>query len=138
MLLLALPAGAEQVYRAQREGDLVESMNELQSIIHAKGYQVMRVLPVDMGLENVGYEHEPYRIVFYGKAGLPDVMRRYPELVAYLPLSITMHERQGVTGFVAISPLALVTEAAPPELMALLQAWDADMRAIFSGIKQAP
>jgi uncharacterized protein (DUF302 family) len=135
VLLVASSANAGSIYRAQRDGDLVEAMNELQNIIVARGYKVIRVLPVDMGLINAGYAQAPYRIVFFGKDDLPGKLREVPELLAYLPLSITVHEIDGRTLFVAISPLALANSEADPELMSLLGTWDSDIREIFSQLK---
>jgi uncharacterized protein (DUF302 family) len=134
-MLLALPASADRIYRAQRDGDLVEAMNEVQNIIGAKGYKVLRVLPVDMGLENAGYSQEPYRIVFFGKDDLPEVLRSYPELVAYLPLSITVHQIGASTHFVAISPVELATADAGAALLTMLEMWDADIGDIFARLK---
>jgi uncharacterized protein (DUF302 family) len=134
-MLTALPAWAEGAYRAEMKADFVEAMNELQSVIHARGYRVLRVLPVDMGLENVGYSQKPYRIVFFAKDDLKDKLRETPELAVYLPLAITVFESEGITRFLALSPMELPTREASPALLDTLKEWDSDMREIFARFK---
>jgi uncharacterized protein (DUF302 family) len=134
-MVMALPAWAQEAYRARVKADFAEAMNELQSVIDAQGYQVLRVLPVDMGLENVGYGEKPYRIVFFAKDDLKEKLRETPELAVYLPLAITVYKSGNVTRFLAVSPMEFAARDASPALMETLKGWDTDMRDIFAGLK---
>jgi uncharacterized protein (DUF302 family) len=134
-LVMALPAWAEGAYRAQVKADFAEAMNELQGAIDAQGYHVLRVLPVDMGLSNVGYAEKPYRVVFFAKNDLKEKLREIPELTVYLPLSVTVYKDGDITHFLAVSPMEFAARDASPSLVETLKGWDSDMRDIFARLK---
>ncbi|MDH5784062.1 MAG: DUF302 domain-containing protein, partial [Chromatiales bacterium] len=104
----ALYAGNDQLLMMRSAQSFPETMLALQKSIGEYGYTVSRVQRVDIGLTSSGFATDKYRIVFFGK---PEEVRhltaRYPQLIPYLPLKITLFAEQDETVLTTFDPTML-------------------------------
>ena len=131
-------SGCERIESAHTQGGYPETMLALQNHIRAHGYTVLRVQRVDVGMKRAGYEIEEYRVVFFAK---PDevnrVLKAYPELVPFLPLSITIYRDDEQTKLAGM-PFALPkSQASTEELRDMVAQWERDTAAIIQGAVSA-
>lgn len=132
MLLLSL-ARAEQMYlQASCVMEFPEAMLNLQQNINQDGFTVLRVQHVDKGLKTRGYETEPYKVVFFGKADEIDFLRReYPVLIPFLPLSITIH-REGQATIISTLAPKYISQIVPDDRVAsIFELWQQHMEQIL-------
>ena len=114
-----------------------ETMLALQQTIGEYGYTVSRVQRVDIGLTSSGFATDKYRIVFFGK---PEEVRhlsnRYPQLIPYLPLKITLFAEQEETLLTTFDPVLLTTIAADEAFRHQAMRWRNDIIAIFDELRE--
>ena len=85
-----------------------ETMNSLQSAISDEGFKVSRVQRVDIGLTSSGYNTAEYRIVFFMREEVVhNIVKQHPELIAFLPLKITIFAEGNETILVTLNPMKL-------------------------------
>lgn len=125
-------ANADELLMTRVERPFPEAMNALQQSIQDQGYKVTRVQRVDIGLTTSGFKTAEYRVVFFGKPeellGLPD---KYPELLPYLPLKITLFAEGDASLAVTNNPALFGTFFKDPELSGYFRRWEKDIRAIL-------
>ena len=114
-----------------------EAMLVLQNAIKQQGYTLSRVQRVDIGLTASGFQTDKYRIVFFGK---PDEIRtltaEHPQLIPYLPVSITIFAENEQTVLTAINPKRLY-EIAPDSDFALRTThWYNDIQSIMDDLRR--
>lgn len=129
---------AEHLLMVRAPTDFPETMLNLQNALKEHGYVVSRVQRVDIGLTGSGYKSDKYRIVFFGK---PQEIRaltaKYPQLIPYLPLKMTIFAEQNQT-IVVTEDMMLLPELAPtPEVATLFVRWKNDMLSIMDELRQA-
>jgi uncharacterized protein (DUF302 family) len=114
-----------------------ETMLALQKHLGEYGYTISRVQRVDIGLTSSGFQTDKYRIVFYGK---PDEIRtlskRYPQLIPYLPLKMTIFAEQDETVLVALDPGMLEDVVGNDEFYYTLQRWKNDILSIMDEMRE--
>ena len=136
LVLLSQYCVAEHLYMARVNMSFPEAMLKLQDTIKERGYKISRVQRVDIGLTNMGYKTDKYRIVFYGK---PDenqqLLARFPVLQAYFPLKIAIFAEEKDTLITAYDPLYLFGDG-DPELTKISQEWKDDIEAIFKVMRE--
>lgn len=138
LLLAALAAQAveERMLMARSELDFPEAMSLLQQTIGEHGYSISRVQHIDMGLTASGYETDLYRIVFFGKpAEVREASQRFPQLIPYLPLMITIFSEGDDTLVVASDPLILRSPDPNDALNAYLQRWRQDLDSMMDRMR---
>ncbi len=127
---------AEHLFMARSAQAFPEAMLTLQEAIRARGYTVARVQRVDIGLTKSGFKTDKYRIVFLGKhEEVRRLVRRYPELAAYLPLKIAIFAEGNQTLVVTTNPLVLAEFFPAPDLAPVFRRWAADLEAIFDQMR---
>src|SRR5210317_395875 len=90
-LIVPVSAFADDLIMRRIAMTFPEAMNALQTSIAQEGYTVSRVQRVDIGLTSSGYNTAEYRIVFFMREDVVhDIARQYPELIAFIPLKITI------------------------------------------------
>lgn len=110
-----------------------EAMSHLQELIKNQGYTISRVQYVDKGLRSRGYETGRYRVVFFGKRKqIQEIRTRYPVLIPYIPLSITIFEQSAQTGISTIDPATFNQLYKASEIKNLIESWHLDIMDIFS------
>jgi uncharacterized protein (DUF302 family) len=141
LLLLALnaplQAGNDQLLMMRSLQGFPETMLALQQGIVAQGYTVSRVQRVDIGLTSSGFTTDKYRIVFFGK---PEEVRqlsaRYPQLIPYLPLMITLFAEGEETLLTTFDPELLTTLAPDEPFRQQAMQWRHDIIAIFDSLRE--
>jgi len=132
LLLSSVAANADELLMARVERPFPEAMNALQQSIQDQGYKVTRVQRVDVGLTSSGFKTAEYRVVFFGKPeellSLPD---RHPELLAYLPLKITIFAEGDTSLLATNNPAILGAFFKDPVLAGYFRRWEKDVRAII-------
>ena len=133
-LLIGQPLPAGQAY-LQHSCDMPfpEAMSLLQEAIGSRGYTVSRVQYVDKGLRESGYQTGLYRVVFFGRPEQMAMVReRYPALIPYLPLKITLYEGQHAVGASTLQPATLAPYFSQPPVRRMIDGWQRDVVAIMA------
>jgi uncharacterized protein (DUF302 family) len=127
---------AEDLMMLRSTQPFPETMSTLQNVIKQHGYVVSRVQRVDIGLTNMGYKTDKYRVVFFGKhEELEQLTDTYPELAAYLPLKIAIFSEETETLLVTTDPIKF-SEMFPDEaLKKHFKQWSEDTGSIFNQIR---
>ena len=136
-LSLAAPARAEGLLMARSQQMFPEAMTTLQNAITARGYTITRLQEVNENLAKMHFKSDMYRVVFFGKYDQIDALtRRYPELIPYLPLSITIFAEGNQSIVVAMPPRALEEMFPDPALKPVFEGWQRDYQAIFDRVRE--
>ena len=107
-LIFPVSAVADDLIMRRIAMTFPEAMNALQTSIAQEGYTVSRVQRVDIGLTSSGYNTAEYRIVFFMREDVVhDIAKKYPELIAFLPLKITIFAEGNETILVTLNPTKL-------------------------------
>lgn len=137
LLCLRAEAGNDQLLMMRSSQSFPETMLALQKAIGEYGYTVSRVQRVDIGLTSSGFTTDKYRIVFFGK---PEEVRRlsarYPQLIPYLPLKITLFAEQEETLLTTFDPTLLTDLAADDAFRSQAMRWRSDIIAIFDELRE--
>ena len=136
-LLLAVSAHAEGLLMARSQQMFPEAMTTLQNAITARGYTITRLQQVNENLAKMHFKSDMYRVVFFGKYDQIDrLTRKYPELIPYLPLSITIFAEGNQSIAVAMPPRALEEMFPDPALKPVFEGWQRDYQAIFDRVRE--
>jgi len=131
MFAIAFPANAEQLMMVRVKQSFPETMLKFQEVIKEHGYKLSRVQRVDIGLTNMGYKTDKYRIVFFGKLEQNRwIVEKHPELIAYLPIKVAIYAEEQDTLMVAPN-LELLIGAQDPQLKKIVSEWQRDIRSMF-------
>jgi uncharacterized protein (DUF302 family) len=139
LLTLSLPlqASHDQLLMMRSPHSFPEAMLELQKAISEYGYTVSRVQRVDIGLTSSGFATDKYRIVFFGK---PEEVRhlsaKYPQLIPYLPLKITLFAEEDETLLTTFDPTLLTELVADDAFRHQAMRWHNDIIAIFDELRE--
>ncbi|MGE0079745.1 MAG: DUF302 domain-containing protein [Thiohalomonadaceae bacterium] len=137
LALATSAASAEELFMARSPLSFPEAMLALQEAITKRGYVLSRVQHVDVGLTEMGFATDKYRIVFFGK---PDEIRglsaRYPQLVPYLPLQVTIFAEGEETLVVGADPLMLRRLVNDAALTPVLQRWHDDLVVMMESLRR--
>ncbi|MDH5393452.1 MAG: DUF302 domain-containing protein [Gammaproteobacteria bacterium] len=110
LLLIAVSSAgfAEELIMTRVKQTFPETMVNLQSAIKQAGYTISRVQRVDIGLTKSGFMTDKYRVVFFGKADeLNTLSNKYPDIIPFLPLKISIFAENNETILVTNSPLIM-------------------------------
>jgi len=114
-----------------------ETMSNLQQVIKQHGYVVSRVQRVDIGLTQMGYKTDKYRVVFFGRhKELQKLSDDYPELTAYLPLKIAIFSEGTETLLVTSDPIKFTEMFPDKALKQYFGRWSNDVVAIFNDMRK--
>lgn len=139
LLIATLPlrASNDQLMMMRSPQSFPETMLALQKHITDYGYTITRVQRVDIGLTNSGFTTDKYRIVFFGK---PEEIRqltaKYPQLIPYLPLKITLFAEQDETVLTTFDPNLLTELATDDAFRNQVKRWHSDIIAIFDELRE--
>jgi uncharacterized protein (DUF302 family) len=138
MIIVIGLQGCDPIDNAQILSDFPETMATLQDNIRAKGYTISRVQRIDYGMEQAGYDIEEYRVVFFAKPEeMALIMKDYPELAPFLPLSITIYKNIDRVELLSM-PYALPREEArTDEIKTMISRWEKDTSDIIEETVQA-
>lgn len=140
LLLVGLlrPALAQDLFMVRSRLPFAEAMLMLQEAVRDHGYTLSRVQRVDIGLTNMGYKTDKYRVVFFGK---PEQVRRltreHPELIPYLPLKIAIFAEETDTLLISANPRRMAEFYGDEELSAVFDQWAQDVQAMLDRLQAA-
>jgi len=143
-MVLALILMAVSITMARAEGLMMarsvkmfpEAMALLQSKISARGYKITRLQEVNENLARRNFNSDMYRVVFFGKYDeIKTLSAQYPELIPFLPLSITIFAEGDQTILVAAHPRELETFFPDPRLKSVFERWEKDITDIFDELR---
>jgi len=130
-------AGNNQLLMMRSKQSFPEAMLALQSTLTDYDYTISRVQRIDIGLTGMGYNTDMYRVVFFTK---PDEFRKviisYPELMAYLPLKLTIFAENDETIIATIDPTVLQFINDSTEFNHLTRRWRSDILAIMDELRE--
>ncbi|HEY0720550.1 MAG TPA: DUF302 domain-containing protein [Gammaproteobacteria bacterium] len=137
LLLCALPGAAQELMMVRSPHSFPEAMLTLQSAIGDHGYTLSRVQRVDIGLTGSGFTTDKYRVVFFGKIDeIRMLTSRYPQLIPYLPLHMTIFAEEEETIVVMEDPARMANLVPDPEVAYLFRRWHNDVLSILEQVSQ--
>jgi uncharacterized protein (DUF302 family) len=137
-IALAAPAAAGDLMMARVNRMFPEAMALLQSAISERGYTVTRLQQVNENLQRRDFKSDMYRVVYFGKLDeVRQVTARNPELIPFLPLSITIFAEGDQTILVASHPQMLRQFFPDPGLKPYFDRWEKDVVAIMDEVREA-
>lgn len=136
MLVLNISQASElMMVRSQQK--FPEAMLTLQTSVKEHGYNVTHVQRIDIGLTGMGYKTDKYRVVFVAK---PDeihyLIKKYPELVAYMPPKISIFAENEKTVLVTAHP-KLYAGMVEDKDKIIFSRWTSDIESVFEDIRAA-
>jgi uncharacterized protein (DUF302 family) len=132
----SLSASAGELIMHRSTQTFPEAMLSLQNTIAEHGYKVSRVQRVDIGLTKSGYKTDKYRIVFFGKASeLKTVKQHAPELLAYLPIKISIFAEGNETLLIALKPDFYKRFVKDEKTRTLITHWENDLLSILASVE---
>jgi uncharacterized protein (DUF302 family) len=134
---LSAPAAADGLLMARSDKSFPEAMTVLQSAISARGYTITRLQQVNENLERREYKSDMYRVVYFGKfEEVRQVTAAHPELIAFLPLSITIFAEGDESIMVASHPQTISAFYPDAALKPLFDRWEQDIEAIMDEVRE--
>lgn len=132
VIATSVNAKADKAYlQATCAMEFPEAMAFLQDSIQRQGYTVSRIQHVDKGLLERGYETDKYKVVFFGKpAQMLEVVNRYPLLIPFVPLNITISREDGRTSVSTLAPEQYSALGVPADAGPLIAQWQQDVEGI--------
>ncbi len=132
-LLVPAYALADNLILVRTRHSFPEAMLALQTSIRNHGYTVSRVQRVDIGLTKSGYKTEKYRVVFFGKnEEMLHMANGNKDLIAYLPLKISIYAEDSETIIVTLNPLVLKQFFPDKKFAPVFERWEKDVNDIIS------
>ncbi len=136
-LVFAAPAAAADLLMVRMDKSFPEAMTLLQSAISTRGYTITRLQQVNENLERRDYKSDMYRVVYFGKyEEVKQVTAAHPELIPFLPLSITIFAEDEQTILVASHPQTLGEYYPDPSLKPVFSRWENDIEAIMDEVRE--
>ncbi len=139
LLVMGSDAGAtEAMLMVRSQQAFPEAMMNLQDALRTRGYRIVRVQRVDVGLQKMGYQTDKYRVVFYAKASeLKYLSEHYPQLIPFLPGKISIFAEDGETVLVSANPANLKEFFPEIKLGEQFDRWSEDVRGVFAEVSHA-
>lgn len=135
--LFAAPASAQGLIMARSSQMFPESMTLLQAAISSRGYTITRLQQVNENLAKMHYASDLYRVVFFGKYDeIKAITEKHPDLIPYLPLSITIFAEDNQAILVANHPLTFAEYFPYPELKPVFERWENDLVQIMDEVRE--
>jgi len=136
-LSVAAPVAAQGLIMARSSQMFPESMTMLQSAITSRGYTITRLQQVNENLAKMHYDSDMYRVVFFGKyEEIKAITAKHPDLIPYLPLSITIFAEDNQAVLVTNHPLTLEEYFPYPDLKPVFEHWEKDLVQIMDEMRE--
>jgi uncharacterized protein (DUF302 family) len=131
-------ATAEGLIMARATHEFPEAMMILQNAITRHGYTITRLQEVNENLAKRQFQSDMYRVVFFGKyQEVKEMSARYPELMPFLPLNITIFAEGDQAILVASHPKMLESLFPDPTLKPIFDHWETDVQAIMDQVRES-
>lgn len=136
-LLFVSQAMASDLLMVRSQQKFPEAMLTLQTSVKEHGYEVTRVQRIDIGLTGMGYKTDLYRVVFVAKADeIHYLVKRYPELIPYMPPKISIFAEGEETVLVTANP-DIYAEMVSAEDKVIFRRWESDIFSVFKDLREA-
>ncbi len=107
-------------------------MLTLQTALSGYGYTITRVQRIDFGLTEMCYKSDKYHVLFFTKPKeFREVVRKHPDLVAYLPLKTAIFAEIDETIIIFPDPRMLHSSDASAEIEHPTRRWRSDIIAVM-------
>ena len=137
LALAATAASAQPLLMARSTQSFPEAMLTLQSSLGDHGYTISRVQRVDIGLTKSGFKTDKYRVVFFGKPKeVHMLVKKFPQLIPYLPLKITIFAEDNDTIVIAADPKMYAEMVKDPQVDHLFMRWRNDLLSIMRDMRE--
>jgi uncharacterized protein (DUF302 family) len=134
---LSAPAAADGLIMVRTDKSFPEAMTSLQSAISTRGYTITRLQQVNENLERRDYKSDMYRVVYFGKyEEVKQLTAAHPELIAFLPLSITIFAEGEQSIMVASHPQTISSFYPDAALKPVFDRWENDIEAIMDEVRE--
>jgi len=137
LIFVSQNSSASNLFMARTNLGFPEAMSMLQESIKKHNYTVSRVQRIDIGLTSLGYKTDKYRVVFYGRIDeYQKIIRAYPNMIAFLPLKISIFAENNDTIITALNPSNYKQYIKNSELKKLFDVYSHDLKNIFKDFRQ--
>jgi len=134
---LSAPVAADGLLMTRTDKPFPEAMTVLQSAISSRGYTITRLQQVNENLERRDYKSDMYRVVYFGKyEEVKQLTAAHPELIAFLPLSITIFAEGDQSIMVASHPQTISNFYPDAALKPVFDRWENDIEAIMDEVRE--
>lgn len=134
---LSAPAVADGLIMVRTDKSFPEAMTSLQSAISSRGYTITRLQQVNENLQRRDYKSDMYRVVYFGKyEEVKQLTAAHPELIAFLPLSITIFAEGEQSIMVASHPQTISAFYPDAALKPVFDRWEHDIEAIMDEVRE--
>jgi uncharacterized protein (DUF302 family) len=134
---LSLPAAADGLLMVRMDKQFPEAMALLQSAISSRGYTITRLQQVNENLERREFKSDMYRVVYFGKhEEVRQVTAAHPELIPFLPMSVTIFAEGDQTILVASHPQTLHGFFPAADLKPVFDHWEKDITEIMDELRE--
>jgi uncharacterized protein (DUF302 family) len=131
------PAAADGLIMVRTDKSFPEAMTSLQSAISSRGYTITRLQQVNENLQRRDYKSDMYRVVYFGKyEEVKQLTAAHPELIAFLPLSITIFAEEDQSIMVASHPQTISMFYPDEALKPVFDRWEHDIEAIMDEVRE--
>jgi len=137
--LLILPAAASDndmmMARLPMKADI--ALEYVKASIHEHEYLIAHEQLCDGGMTGFGYKTDTYRVLFFGKGEEVRMLsRKYPDIVSYLPLKMTVVAEKNETLLSILDPAFLMPYYNDRDTRIIFQRWKNDIRSIFNDVRR--
>ena len=130
-------ARADGLMMARSARMFPEAMVLLQSAISARGYKITRYQEVNENMARRNFKSDMYRVVFFGKyEEIKALSAQHPELIPFIPLSITIFAEGDQAILVAAHPREFGVFFPDPRLKSVFERWEKDIAEIFNELRE--
>jgi len=137
LMVVGTPVFADDLLMVRSPHNFPEAMLALQDTIAGHGYTLSRVQRVDLGLTGSGFVTDKYRVVFFGKIDeIHALTARYPQLIPYLPLHMTIFAEAEDTLVVMEDPARLAQVVNDPQAVSQFRRWHNDAMSMLDELRQ--
>lgn len=134
---LSASAVADGLIMVRTDKSFPEAMTSLQSAISSRGYTITRLQQVNENLQRRDYKSDMYRVVYFGKyEEVKQLTAAHPELIAFLPLSITIFAEGEQSIMVASHPQTISAFYPDAALKPVFDRWENDIEAIMDEVRE--
>lgn len=134
--MTAFPVQADSLFMVRMDKAFPEAMALLQSAISSRGYSITRLQQVNENLEKREYKSDMYRVVYFGKHDeVRQVTAINPQMISFLPLSITIFAEGDQSILVSSHPHSLQQYFPDAALKPVFQRWEKDIEAIMDEVR---
>lgn len=142
LFALCMPAQAiitGELIMLRSEKPFAAAMEDLLGAINKQqGYSVAGIRSVDRGLKESGYTSDKYRVVFFEKKDeIASLIKRYPEMLPYLPLKIVIYAEADETLLVTSDPAVFIDLYPDPRLRDVFRRWHDEVVNIMLRVQDA-